>query len=421
MTTSNKKRLAMIVAVNLAIGIGLLVVLDLVLIGLDVFPPRYDYGDSEIGWVPAPAPGSAWKRQCLENSTGTLFEYARNDRGVRTAFSSGEILADTTSYKIAVTGDSQTSLCAPNAQTHPGVLAAQLREIGVPAMELAYGSPRYSPLQGYLAFKRELTNYAPHAFVLNFYTGNDFYDMLRVDDRPYLAHDSGGYRIHPPVWYNLRDPNKRHRSRVLYVTHSIFARTGLNGIFFRVRFLSAVAAEQGKGFGTMLSYMNDLRKSRESSVGYREAFAAQILNQQLFFHHFPESRPESLRRVRALLSMVRQENPNMLLVLSALPSYQLATTKARADSSFLATLDRLPLGYEAGVEQERELYDSLRTFAAETGWLFVDNLSALREYDGRSRLYNDFDYHLTVAASAIIGRTQAELFSSSLQIGKTGS
>ena len=130
---------------------------------------------------------------------------------------------------------------------------------------------------------------------------------------------------------------------------------------------------------------------------------------------------EILRRVRALLSIVRQENPNMLLVLSALPSYQLATTKARADSSFLATLDRLPLGYEAGVDQEGGRYDSLRTFAAETGWLFVDNLSALREYGGRSRLYNDFDYHLTVAASAIIGRTQAELFSSSLQIGKTGS
>ena len=52
-------------------------------------------------------------------------------------------------------------------------------------------------------------------------------------------------------------------------------------------------------------------------------------------------------------------------------------------------------------------HDALRQVGDEEGWLFVDNLTALRAYPGRDRLYNDFDYHLLPTASTIIGKMQA--------------
>ena len=106
------------------------------------------------------------------------------------------------------------------------------------------------------------------------------------------------------------------------------------------------------------------------------------------------------------MELARRENPGMLLVMSPLPSYQL-TGQRPVDEALLRTLDRLAVTYEEGVREEEDLYEQLRALAAEQGWLFVDNLAALRAYDGKRRLFNGFDYHLLPAASAIIGRAQA--------------
>jgi hypothetical protein len=278
---------------------------------------------------------------------------------------------------------------------------------GLRAVVLAYGAGRYSPVQDYIAFKKALLKYHPAAFVLNLYTGNDFNDILRVDDRPHLVRTDSGYAIAPPVWYRYDEPGIRRRSRVLFALRSVAKRTGLREFLQRLRVLRAVAAEQGKGLGTVLAYTNDLRKSAEPSVGYSGALSAQMLNQQLFFHWFPESRAESIRRVRALLELIRRENPRLVLLLSPLPSYELAQQRP-VDEALLRTLARLPITYEGGLREEGALYDTLRVLAEQTGWLFVDNLRALRAYCGGHRLYNAFDYHLLPVASDIIGRVQAE-------------
>lgn len=389
-------------AIIIAVTLG---ILDLVLVVLDVFPPVYSYGDPDVGWVAAGPTGSVHDYPCVEYSTGVVYNITRNDRGVRTSLTSDQIAADSGSYKIAVTGDSQTDLCAPNERTHAGVLAAYLRDHGVPAIELAYGAGRYSPLQAYLAYKKEVARYDPDVIVLNVYGGNDFYDILRVDDRPYLTGDSIAYEVHPPVWYKLKDPNAEYRSRVAFVGRTVLERTGIASPYFRLKFLGSLAMSQGKGWGTVLVYLRDLRKSMEPSVPYHASFSAQMLNQQLFFHHFEQSATESLNRLAALLTMVRKENPGKLLVLSVLPSYQLVTSESEADSAFAATIVRLPITYEGGIDLEADLTKGLQAISEGTGWLFVNNLPALKEYVGEARLYNDFDYHLTETASAIVGRT----------------
>src|SRR6266566_9662949 len=401
------KQLLLTTAQYGGIVLATLLAIDVACIVLGLFPPTYEYGEPDVGWVASPPTGAMHEDRCNEFSTGTTYNYTRNEDGVRTDRRAAELQADTESYRIAVTGDSQTDLCAPNAQTHEGVLERVLNAGGLRAVVLPYGAGRYSPVQDYIVFKKTLLKYHPDAFVLNLYTGNDFNDILRVDDRPHFVRTDSGYTIAPPVWYLYDAPGARRRSRVLFALRSLAKRTGVEGFIERVQQLRAVAAEQGKGLATVAAYMNDLRKSSEPSLGYPAAFSAQMLNQQLFFHRFPEGRAESIRRVRALLQLIRQENPGMVLLLSPLPSYEL-TQQQPVDSALLRTIARLPITYESGLREERALYDTLRVLALETGWLFADNLRPLQAYRGPDRLYNSFDYQLLPPASDIIGREQAK-------------
>ncbi len=390
------------------IVVATLIVVDVTLILLGLFPPTYRFGDPSLGWLAAPPTGAMRIDHCVEYSTGEAVTFSRNEDGVRTAVSAKVLTAPGRPLVIAVMGDSQTELCAPDGRVHPDILAATVTAAGVPATAVAYGAGRYSPVQDYLAFKQVLLPYRPEVFVLNLYTGNDFYDILRVDDRPHFVRTDTGYAIAPPVWYLYDDPTVRRRSRVLFALRTLAKRSGLEGLVQRVQLLSAQASEQGKGLPTILGYMNDLRRAQEPSVGYAGAFSAQMLNQQLFFYRFPEGRPESIRRVRALLEIVRRENPGLIVLLSPLPSYQL-TQQQPVDDRLRRTLARLPITYDGGVGEERALYDTLRVLAAETGWLFADNLAALQAYQGGQRLYNDFDYHLLPVASEIVGHTQAQV------------
>jgi len=401
------KRLLLTTAQYGGIVLVTLLAIDIACIVLGVFPPTYEYGEPDVGWVASPPTGAMHEDRCNDYSADTIYTFTRNEDGVRTPRRAADLLADTQSYLIAVTGDSQTELCAPNAQTHAGVLESALNARGLRAVVLPYGAGRYSPVQDYMVFKKALLKYHPRAFVLNLYTGNDFNDILRVDDRPHFVRSDSGYVIAPPVWYRYDDPRVRRRSRVLFALHEVAKGTGVEGFAQRLEVLRAVAAEQGKGLPTVLAYMNDLRKSAEPSVGYSGALSAQMLNQQLFFYRFPGSRAESIRRVRALLELIRRENPGRVLMLSPLPSYQLVQEQP-VDEALLRTLARLPITYEGGLREERALYDTLQVLARETGWLFVDNLRALQAYAGPDRLYNNFDYHLLPAASAIIGRAQAD-------------
>jgi hypothetical protein len=325
---------------------------------------------------------------------------------MRTTHSAQELRQAAGVFKVAVGGDSHTDLCEPNDKIHFGVMERELNSLSLQSAVFAFGAGKYSPLQAYLALREPMQQYSANAFVLNFYTGNDFMDMLRVDDRPYLKPHGNGYRIAEPVWYQLDSPDKKRDSRVLGLMESAYHKTGLRRILLRVHYLGDVASAQNAGVLAVAAYMNDLRKAASERVEYPDAFTAQILNQQLFFHHFPGSREESLRRVKALLELVRQQNPNRLLVMSPVPSYQLVN-RMPVDSALVEVLGRLPITYESGVAEEFELYQTLKRMALESGWIVVDNLPILREYQGQEPFYNRTDYHIEPVVSEMIGKAQA--------------
>ena len=382
-----------------------LLLLDLILIAFDVFPPVYNYGDPDVGWRSAFATGALVDDGCAEMETGRLVRIRRNEDGVRSEHSASELRAEGT-LGIAVSGDSHTDLCASNSQVHFGVMEGELRARGVPAFVYANGAGRYSPLQAYLAVRPLLREYRTRVFVLNLYTGNDFMDLLRIDDRPHLVAGRDGYRIAPPVWYQQDPPGTVRRSRVLGLLRRLGETTGVSRIAVRVAYFSDAAAEYGKSPADVIGYMNELRLSSAPAVGYPQAFTAQMLNQQLFFARFTGSREESLRRLRHLLTFIRREHPELILVLSPIPSFQLVHGTA-AEEALNEVLARLPLTYAGGVEEEEGLFEASRNIAQEAGWLFVDNLAPLRARVGTDRMYNTFDYHIEPVASTIIGLNQA--------------
>lgn len=387
---------------------------DLTLISLGLFPPTYRPGDPLTGWTAARPTGAMQRESCVEYSTGDVHSFQRNEDGARTRYSSTQLESDNELFKIAVAGDSQTELCAPNSQTHFGVLEQELAARGVHAATFSMAAGKYSPLQAYIAVRELAERYSADAIVLNIYTGNDIYDMLRIDDRPYFTPSGdGSYSIAAPIWFQEDPPDAPPRSRVLFALKEIGKRTGIWNAVVRIRYLYATAADYDAGIDSVVLYMNDLRKTASNDVGYSAALAAQMLNQQLFFYRFPGSSDAALDRVKALLEMIKEENPNRFLILSALPSYQLVS-QTDADEVLLAAFDRLPLSYEDSIRAELRYYQELETMASDTGWHFVDSLSALRQYQGTERLFNDFDFHYLPVASAIIGKAQADVVSAQL-------
>ena len=273
------KRLFTAAALYAGIIFVTLVLLDLALIALGILPPKRNLGNPTLGWIAAVPTGRMDSAQCVEYSTGDTITYIRNEEGIRTPISTDEIGAWGAELRIAVTGDSQTDLCATNALTHPGALETALTGRGVLALVLPYGAGGYSPLQDYLVFEEKLKKYEPDVLVLNLYTGNDFYDIMRSDDRPHFVLVDTGYMVAPPHWYRFDEPGTRRRSRILYLARVVGDRVGVRGIIQRIKALSAVAAEQGERLPTVLAYLNDLRRSRDPELGYPAALSAQMLNQ----------------------------------------------------------------------------------------------------------------------------------------------
>lgn len=392
-----------------AIILVTLIAVDLTLIALDLFPPPHNPGDPQLGWRPARATGRMAIGKCIDLDTGLPVIYQRNEDGIRTTVSRADSNRSGDSIRIAITGDSHTDLCSTNETLHSGVLASALRSRGVPAVALSYGVGRYSPLQDYLAFRAVLRPYQPQVFILNLYTGNDFYDMLRIDDRPHLVALDSGFRVAPPVWYALDDPSRRRRSRVLQIARAIGDKTGIRTAIQRFGFLREIAGREGQGgLRNDIAYMRHLVAARDPALGYPDALTAQMLNQQLYFHHFPAGRAESLRRIRHVLRVARNENPGVLLVLSPIPSY-LLVGETPVDSALVRVTNRIPVTLADAISNEQALYDALLPLARDEGWLFVDNLRALRANTGDERLFNSFDYHLRPVASEIVGQAQAAI------------
>jgi len=386
--------------------------LDLVLIVSNLFPPTNLYGDEKVGFLLPPATGTRYTYQSshsrfIASDTGAI---TVNERGCRTDRTIEEIRNAPKDLTLCVIGDSQTELPYRLEYTHAYVLQRELKRSGLDTEVLAAGRGGFSPLQAFIYLKEFVIDLKPSVIILNLYTGNDLFDMMRTDDRPYyVSAGDGGYAIHSPVWYKYTDPADSgsvfQQSRVLYLLREVSDEIGLQGIFSRLQYLVPLAQEQGGGLGTALSYIDDLAETREPALDYPPAFAAQVLNQHLFFRYFPAAREESLRRIRFLLATMRSEYPDRRLVLSLIPSPVLCDDM-RKEPVLLSVLSRVGLSMSEVAEEENALYDSCLSIGREEGWSVTSNREILST--GCRGFWMMEDLHLSPAGSRVVGENQAD-------------
>jgi hypothetical protein len=405
----------------------LLVVFEIIFDLTGAWAPEYRYGDFDLGFSDPIATGSVrtfranpWLFLGSDSGLVTL-----NERGFCTSRTIREILRSPPGVGIAVIGDSHTMLPYRNDLMHPSILERELRDKGVVDAEVFNaGRGGYSPLQAYLYFQRTIKDLHPTILILNLYTGNDFFDMMRIDDRPTFRHElGGGYSIQSPRWYRLTDPADRGRwwskSRVLFLIKTGLAETGLDNLSTRMLYLLEMGREQGASLIAALSYVRRLAWSRESSLAYPPAFSAQVLNQYLFFASFSGTKEESLRRLAYLFSLIRRERPGLLCILSPIPSASLSGA-LHANEVFQAKLEELGINYPDLLAQEQSLYDGAILAAGREGWLVIDNLQTFRANGRSTVLFMNEDLHVSPAGSEAIGRNEATALLHLLQRGSDG-
>ena len=374
----------------LTVNAGILFAVDWTLVKLDLLSPPFAYGLSNLGFgFPGVRTSTDFGLPPLGNAPGR--------------------------FTIAMVGDSHSQLSFENPlDSHEFVLESALRTGAIPIQVISAGRGRYSPLQEYLLFKLALKHaYQPRLLLMNFYSGNDFYDMLRPDDRPHFVRDEeGAIVMNDPHWISFVNPDTKswiERSRLLWSLDEITNRLGYPRVVTRLRMLSAAANRAGRPYRDTLRYLEDLRGSQEPRLDYPAAFSAQILNQALFFEHFPESIDESLAFMRHLLETVRAENPDVLLVLSSIPSAALVDAIPHdVRLPWRDTLTRTGLTEKRVSELEDDLVDRLESSSIDAGWLFIDLRDCLRGHSGTGELYDSNDLHISATASRLIGRCQAE-------------
>jgi hypothetical protein len=173
--------------------------------------------------------------------------------------------------------------------------------------------------------------------------------------------------------------------------------------------LSAAANRPGRTRSETLRYLSALRRSQEPRLSYPPAFAAQILNQALFFRHFPDTTQESMAFMRYLLGRARRENPDTVLVLASIPSAaMIGNIPQDVREPWLDTLERVGLTAREVVAVENRLVDELRDASDASGWLFVDLRDCLSRSATGAQLYSSLDLHISAAASRLIGQCEAE-------------
>ena len=177
---------------------------------------------------------------------------------------------------------------------------------------------------------------------------------------------------------------------------------------------NAAADRPGRTWRETVSNITSLNKSQEPRLGYPPAFTAQILNQALFFRHFPEAKEESIAFMRHLLQLVRAENPDVLPVMSPIPSAALTGAIPRdLRQLWRDTLERTGLTEASVADLENGLVDQLKSSSVQAGWLFIDLRDCLRRHTSGGELYNSDDLHISDIASRMIGRCQAEALKAS--------
>lgn len=227
--------------------------------------------------------------------------------------------------KIAILGDSHHTISKDNKKSHQStVLHNELETNGIQNTIYSLGTPRYSLIQELVAYEHIIKPQAKiDIAVFLLYAGNDFAELLRHDDRPFLSKDkSGKIVLNKPNWVLERVRGEKYTrwpedSRLLYTLNSILP----NNIILKI-----IASQNALNIfhptiAERISYLLTLRGSADSRFSYRGAAPSQFLNQYYLYQSFPQAFLKEVKwHLTYFFTEFRKLNPNTKLYVFFLPS-----------------------------------------------------------------------------------------------------
>jgi hypothetical protein len=309
--------------------------------------------------------------------------------------------------RIVALGDSFTvGTCTP-PENFPNQIERHLNErAGAGKFEvLDAGVGRYSPFQYYVKARVEAVPLQPKHLLVAFYVGNDFLDIIREDDRPYLTRDPDDrVREHPPHFVNYRDPAERpswlEASRAYSVAHAALGPTLLYQIS-RVKLLYLNLANADRGLLEIGRYLSEVRKLDAISHG----LMVQSLHQYVWFHRFPDTLQTSLLFTRYTLGKMRElaQQNGIGLTITIIPS------KPMMEADVLRPLFEKVTGYNPALTIERlaafenRLTDETLRMCRDLGIDALDIRPGIAAGRRGRMLYYAEDMHLNVAGNGVVG------------------
>lgn len=329
-------------------------------------------------------------------------------------------------YRMVFVGDSQTAGECANEESFPHVLRRILNRgssagRNVEVLDAAVG--RYSPYQYYIKAKTRVVPLKPDHLVVGLYVGNDFMDLLRPDDRPYLVSlPDGTIQHHAPEFVMLDDPATKpsaiESSRLFGLVRRAAGPTLVYQVR-RARLLLRGASGRGQSLWEILEYMIEVKALTNISLG----FMTQSLLQQVWFRHFPDTLPLAFRYNRYVMALFKnlcEKNGIRLTYLIVPTKLQIEPEELRPVLTKVNAYDQT-ISLETLQSFENQLADSVLRMGRELGVEVIDVRTSLVERRVGRRFYNPEEMHLTPAGNRAIALQLYETLGRSISVSTPGS
>jgi lysophospholipase L1-like esterase len=314
--------------------------------------------------------------------------------------------------RVVVLGDSFTAGASNADENIPGVLEKLLNQAhsSQPVEVLNAGVGRYSPYQCYVRLTHEILPLRPKHVIVAEYVGNDFLDLIRQDDRPYLTErPDGGFDEHPPRFVSMRDPQETPgfmgRSRLFAVFQGL-AGAPLRYQFSRVRIMYENLTAFGYGTPEILKYLREVRGLDSQEHG----MMLQILNQQVWFDRFPKTLDLAFRVNRHVIELFRDlcRREGIRLTYTVIPSKDMIEPETMT-RAFQRIEEKEPRWTAKRIAAfSNQLTDETARASRELGVEFVDLRDGIRKRKTGEAMYYPFDMHMNSVGNRAAAETLAE-------------
>lgn len=384
--------------------ISIIIFFDIILILTGLFEPRYQYGNKNIGHgYPVNRKAELY---CEDFGNDGFFNEITNSIGFK---EKNDPTIPFDGIRVLFLGDSHLNGICPNEMTIPDVFEKEANEkfkLNVDAQNGAYGNSSIN--QYYKILIHKGLDLKPDIVIIGIYTGNDFFDLMRKDDRPWITLKNGEIQWHDPVWVTEKNPEFGNSilrySRVYWLINRIYNKT-IRYTYTRAKYLYDSAPEQANIF-SVWKFLTTIRKGSKFGKNWWN----QMLTQHLYFKMFNkiDNTEEKMRLLMIELKKICDQH-SIRLIIAPIPTvFEIQPQIIQDRYQKIQEEIPAPGSLNDVIHFLNERYTFIESVCKDNNIEFYDLRTPLRLKNSSKRIYFPNDFHITPEANLIIADFLAE-------------